>query len=276
MELEWTTRRPAAGLTGLVSGYTGYRYAGSRPGVHLGLPAASLTAIVSLDGPVLTLRPPEAQQAAVALPALVGGLHTRAAHVHEPGHGCGVEIRLTPAGSRSLLGMPPAALGGWVLPLDELLGRPGRELLERLQCARTWVDRLAVVDDVLLRCRGRAAPADPPLERAWARLLRGPGRVSDVAAEVGYSTRHLSTLFTREFGVSPKAVARLARFARSRQLLQAAEPPRLAAVAAACGYADQAHLAREWRAFAGTPPTGWLAGEELRFVQDGPAAAGAR
>jgi hypothetical protein len=132
VESECATHRAAPGLRGLVTGYAAYRYAGARPGVHLGLPSASLTAIVSLDGPVLTVRPPEPAQPAVALHALVSGLHTRAAHVHEPGHGCGIGIGLTPAGARSLLGMPAAELGGWVLPLDELLGRPGRELLERL------------------------------------------------------------------------------------------------------------------------------------------------
>lgn len=241
--------------------------------MHLGLPSASLTAIVSLDGPVLTVRPPEPDQPPVALHALVGGLHTRAAHVHEPGHGCGLGIGLTPAGARSLLGMTCAELGGWVLPLDELLGAPGGDLLERLQSARTWARRFDVLDDVLLRCRGRSAAVDPVLERAWLRLSSGPVRVGDVAAELGYSARHLGTRFGQEFGLAPKVVARLARFDRSRQLLQVPEPPSLAAVAARCGFTDQAHMAREWRAFAGTPPTGWRAGEDLLFVQDEPVAA---
>lgn len=273
MESEWASRTPAPGLRGLVTGLVGYRYAGARPGVHLGLPSAALTAIVSLDGPVLVLRPPEPSQPAVALTALVGGLHTRPAHVHEPGHGCGIELGLTPAGARSLLGVPAAALGGSVLPLDELLGRPGRELLERLHGADTWTDRFAVVDDVLLRCRGRSAPVDPAVQRAWDLLSTGRVRVRDVADEVGYSARHLGALCRREYGLPPKVVARLARFDRSRRLLQVAEPPGLSAVAAACGYADQAHLAREWRAIAGTPPTGWRAAEDLLFVQDEPVPA---
>ena len=50
--------------------------------------------------------------------------------------------------------------------------------------------------------------------------------------------------------------------------MQVAGPPTLAEIAATCGFTDQAHLAREWRAFAGRPPTGWREAEDLRFVQD--------
>ena len=41
----------------------------------------------------------------------------------------------------------------------------------------------------------------------------------------------------------------------------------LAEVAAECGYADQAHLAREWSELAGCSPTTWLR-EEFPFLQD--------
>jgi transcriptional regulator GlxA family with amidase domain len=111
---------------------------------------------------------------------------------------------------------------------------------------------------------------------AWTLLQEGPVRVTDVAAAVGYSPRHLSTRFAREYGLPPKVLARLARFHRSRALLQVAQPPSLATVAAACGFADQAHLTREWRAFAGAPPTAWRAAEDLLFVQDTHPEAGGR
>jgi AraC-like DNA-binding protein len=41
---------------------------------------------------------------------------------------------------------------------------------------------------------------------------------------------------------------------------------RLADLAAAAGYYDQAHLAAEFRLLAGCPPSRWLA-EEFRFFQ---------
>lgn len=276
VQSQLVTARPARGLADLVTAYRGYSYAGARPGMHVGLPSATLTVIISLDGLVHTLRPPEPAQQAVALQALVCGLHTRPAHVHEPGSGRGIGIDLTPAGCRSLLGMPVSEIGGWVRPLDELLGPPGRDLLERLSEAGSWPARFGVLDDVLQRSRDRLRPVNSAVERAWSRLTGAPVRVDAVAAEVGYSTRHLAERFSREYGLRPKTAARLARFDRSHSLLQVADPPTLAAVATACGYADQAHLAREWREFAGASPTGWRTNEDLLFVQDEPGLGRAR
>ena len=39
-------------------------------------------------------------------------------------------------------------------------------------------------------------------------------------------------------------------------------------VAHVCGYADQAHMTRDWNEFAGSSPTDWMTDEILPFVQD--------
>jgi len=56
----------------------------------------------------------------------------------------------------------------------------------------------------------------------------------------------------------------VARFDRARRLLR--PDVRLADIAARTGYFDQAHLAREFHAFAGCSPSRWLA-DEFGFVQ---------
>jgi transcriptional regulator GlxA family with amidase domain len=111
----------------------------------------------------------------------------------------------------------------------------------------------------------------PEVEQAWRLIRRGGGRtpVAGVASDVGWSTRHLEQRFRGEFGITPKAAVRITRFERS---VDAARDPRrrLADVAAECGYADQAHLAREWRDLAGRPPSRWRVEDDLAFVQDEP------
>jgi AraC-like DNA-binding protein len=107
---------------------------------------------------------------------------------------------------------------------------------------------------------------------AWRLLLRAGGRVGirELARETGWSERHLSEVMGRETGLTPKQAARVIRFDRTRRLLQARPEVRLADLAVGCGYADESHLDREFRALAGVPPRRWLA-EELRNVQVPPA-----
>ena len=66
----------------------------------------------------------------------------------------------------------------------------------------------------------------------------------------------------------------MTRFDRARRLLQrqaaAGGATHLAGLAAQCGYYDQAHLAREFRALAGCAPSAWLA-QEFRNFQAVPA-----
>ncbi len=89
---------------------------------------------------------------------------------------------------------------------------------------------------------------------------------------LGYSRRHLATLVRAECGLAPQQLHRIGRFERSRALV--GRRP-LAEVAARCGYADHAHLTREWVALAGCPPTTWLR-EEFPFLHDVGTAEAAR
>lgn len=108
----------------------------------------------------------------------------------------------------------------------------------------------------------------------------GGGRlpVAEVARRIGWSPRHLEQRFRAETGLGPKEAARVVRFDRARRALAsrvaAGRAPDLAALAVAGGFADQAHLTREWRAFSGLPPTRWLAAE-FGFVQDTSALSAA-
>ena len=97
----------------------------------------------------------------------------------------------------------------------------------------------------------------------------GTLRITDLAAETGWTGRYLTSRFRTEIGLTPKAAARVIRFDRARHLLARRARStgdggyRLADLAAACGYFDQAHLAREFRSLAGCPPSQWLT-EEFR------------
>ncbi len=190
----------------------------------------------------------------------------------------GVQLDLTPEGSRALLGVPAAELTHAVVDLAAILGPDASEVNERLALLAGWPERFAALDAFLLaRARRARPPAPEPVRAAWSLIAASHGtrRIGDVADAVGYSRRRLDVLFGREYGLAPKQLARIARFERAVRWLKGDPDAGLAAVAAGCGYADQAHMTRDWRAFADCPPSRWLDAERDLFVQDGSASEAA-
>lgn len=269
-------RRPAPSLRPYVRGYDGYRLTGFAPGTHLGLPSPDLTVVLTIGAPLELARAAAPGQGPGRFGALASGLATTAVTIAHDGNQHGIQLALTPAGARVLLGVPAGALGAWVVDLEEVLGAAARELGERIAATGAWESRFRILDEVLgRRLAGGRGEIDPRLRHAWRRLQdpRSPGpRITDLADEIGWSRRHLTSRFTAEFGVGPKEAARVIRFDRSRRLLRSPGPHVLADVAARCGFYDQAHLAREWREIAGVPPSRWLRDEQFPIVQDGDPA----
>lgn len=108
---------------------------------------------------------------------------------------------------------------------------------------------------------GEARPPTPSVAWAWRRLNETAGRltIGALAEELGSSRRHLITRFHEEIGLAPKALARVLRFNRVVGLLERETPMPWAELAQDCGYYDQAHLNGDFREFAGTTPTDFLA-----------------
>lgn len=283
--VESVPHRGAPVLHGCVERYTGYRISGAEPGTHLGLPSTTLTFILSFDDPLELVSMPDRHQSPGSWWSVVGGLHTAPAVIRHHGNQHGIQVELTPAAARRIFGLPPAAITGSVVSLEDLLGGAGRTLHERVSDAPDWAARFGVLDRELGRIAAGvddavATRSGPGTELGWAwSSLRsandGAGddvRIDSLAREIGWSRRHLSTRFRAEFGLSPRVVRRVARFERARTLLDTPTP--LASVAAAAGYSDQPHLSREWKEFTGLTPTQWRRRDDLPFVHDLDAAAG--
>jgi AraC-like DNA-binding protein len=260
--------RPDDLLRPYVSGYTGYRYLGFEPGEHMGLPSRHVTFVLPFDAP-LELVLPNGDRTLHRFDAVVSGFHTTPAVIRHDGNQHGIQLHVTPAGARVLFAMPAAEVAADAVPLDALWGRAAGELLDRLDAAGSWPQRFAVLDRFLLRIAAGRAEVPSGLRdetaEAFRRLLVTGGRlgVASLAAEVGWSRRHLSDQFAAEYGLAPKEMARVLRFERSKAMFVRPGHPNLAVIAAECGFADQAHMAREWRALAGASPTQWLAAEGL-------------
>jgi AraC-like DNA-binding protein len=167
-------------------------------------------------------------------------------------------VRFWPGEAPAFLAIAAGSARDRALAVRDVCGRWGHELASRLLDAKPdpFGHRLAILDDALSR-RTRRHPPDRRLRGAIVELSHDVD-VSQVAARVGLSERHLRRLFDEHVGLGPKAFARMARvqaLVKALDALAPGEPPRWAALAAALGFADQAHLVRDARALAGVTPT---------------------
>jgi AraC-like DNA-binding protein len=181
-----------------------------------------------------------------------------------------VDVKLTPLGAYTLLGVPMSELANEVADLADVLGPEAARLTERLANTPGWAARFAVLDEFLL-ARAEAGPEPAPEVRwAWRRLAETGGAVpvGALAQEVGWSRRHLVTRFRQQVGLPPKTIARVIRFEDLLRRVGNAGGAAWSRIAAECGYYDQAHMNRDFREFAGTTPSDYLARLPQRAAQE--------
>jgi AraC-like DNA-binding protein len=143
-----------------------------------------------------------------------------------------------------------------VVSLADLAGDGVLALRQRLLETVDLFERFALVEAWLLERAARGRDAHAATRWAVDRIAQCAGRVriEELARSSGYSRKHLATLFRREVGLTPKALARVHRFHAALASLRAGRGVGWAELAADCGYYDQSHLIRDFRAFSGCTP----------------------
>ena len=163
-------------------------------------------------------------------------------------------VRFRPSGASALVREPQDRRRGSWVGLGELLGVRGAALVEEAGNAPTPLAALRVAARWLTREMGPGP--DGRVAAAAERVMSSGGAVpvERLAREAGIGTRHLERGFLRDVGLSPKRLARIARFQRVFHAIDR-RPERWAAIAADCGYYDASHLVRDFRELAGQAPS---------------------
>lgn len=202
-------------------------------------------------------RPPSSGE---SYQSFTSGLTLKPVHIRSAGSCSCVEFTLTPLGARRFFGLPMSELTEQMVRLEDLGDRALSDLRQRLGEERDWWRRLNLAECFLReRLRGATERSDVAAW-AYAEIVRTAGRIpiERLAERSGWSRKHLASRFRDEIGLTPKAVARIARFGHAQDRARETDTG-WAGIAAECGYSDQAHLVREFRDLAGLTPTEWLA-----------------
>lgn len=148
-------------------------------------------------------------------------------------------------------------------------GRPAKRAVGR--CRRLGDAVRAPGQCVLPGC-GEWPRPDRNLVAAWSRLERHHGdlAIGELITDTGWNRRRLAERFRTQAGLTPKSAARIMRFARASDLLTRPGHRSIASIALSCGYYDQAHFNRDFRALAGSTPTEYLAAQLADVPGTGP------
>ncbi|MCF1599968.1 helix-turn-helix domain-containing protein [Streptomyces muensis] len=186
------------------------------------------------------------------------GLYTR--KLTGRGRVCGVKFR--PGGFRPYTPESPVSRWtGHALPAAEVFPTATADTARAIVSPTDDHTRVAALDAFLLALP-RAPDPQADLATALVRHIRTDRtvrRVGDFAQAHGLSVRALQRLFSTYVGVSPKWC--ILRYRIHDALEHAGARPGIdwATLAADLGYADQAHLVRDFTATVGVPPTAYAA-----------------
>ena len=126
-----------------------------------------------------------------------------------------------------------------------------------LHDAPTWEARFDLLDrEIGSRIAAATRPSSEVL-CTWKRIVDSGGLVTirSLVEETGWSQKHLIGEFREHIGLAPKMFARVMRFGQAVNRLRRRDHASLTELALDCGYYDQSHFDRDFRAFAGVTPT---------------------
>ncbi|MEO1367232.1 MAG: helix-turn-helix domain-containing protein [Acidobacteriota bacterium] len=217
------------------------------------LPTASTDIVANLGAPMRLLSGRGAER---IVGTTVTGLLTRPIVLEHPLVHEAVGVRLSAHGLRAVLGVPTAAFIDQVVELELAVDSAVDELVQACSRVTSPAARLDAAIDWLARRLDRCAGGGDALV-VWASecIETSLGRVpiARLQRESGFSATRFNQRFRDQLGVTPKRYARLVRF---RAALDRLDPSiSLADLAHGLGYADQAHMNRDFRSLAGCSPT---------------------
>jgi AraC-like DNA-binding protein len=255
-EWELVTARPHPALRPHVVRYTGWFEQHASPLQRRELPSHYIPLIINFGSATRVSRAADPTRWDTYGTFTTGAYDSYVLVETDSGAG-GIQVDFTILGARQFLGMPLDRLTNRAIALDDVFGPADRSLTVALQEAPNWDERFDRLDRAIARRMQAARPVSRELAWTWDRMLRTSGHVAigSLSTDLGWSHRRFVARFKEDVGLAPKVFARVLRFHRAVETLKASVSRRLSDVALDCGYYDQAHFDRDFRAFAGVSPT---------------------
>jgi AraC-like DNA-binding protein len=180
------------------------------------------------------------------------------------GQGWTVAALAWPGGLGAFITGSAAELTDRVVPLGQALGTDEAVLLRQVTAEPGEAARVALLAAALEQAvdpERREAALSVTEAARLAESDRTVRRLGDLCERSGLGQRTLQRMFLQYAGVSPTWVIRRYRLLEAAEAVREGRPVSWADIAAALGYADQAHLTRDFRAAIGQTPAAYASAQ---------------
>jgi AraC-like DNA-binding protein len=168
-----------------------------------------------------------------------------------------IKVGFQPSGLYRLLGTP--------LNEYEVDGAPDsryaldKEIVfinEQLQTVASYDQMIEIIQAFFLKKLKQLRPI-MPVDNVLMNIVKKGGlmTVEDMANSACIGFRQLERQFQQRIGMTPKFFARLARFTKAWKMKEGNPTMSWTNIAYQCGYFDQMHFIRDFKEFAGVPPS---------------------
>jgi len=168
-----------------------------------------------------------------------------------------VAVVLRPEVNGALLGMPASELRGQQVEVEQVFGRAGARVCQQVAEAPGPVARFRLLERFLVDHLAAVEPIVEPRMRAFVQQVTASGgqlSVGQLASRVDLSRRQLERQVGAAVGMTPKEFCRIVRYQKVVALKQHDPSLSLTQLTYDGGYADQAHLTREFLRITGHTP----------------------
>ncbi|MBS4041653.1 MAG: AraC family transcriptional regulator [Flavobacteriales bacterium] len=180
-----------------------------------------------------------------------------------------ISVRFFPWGAYHFFDEPVQNFLDRTINATKLWGNDSGKIIKEMKTLNSFEERFKAVEQFLLeklkQHKKEEAEADNAIK--LIRQTKGALTIEKVCAETGLSKKQLERKFLATVGIMPKAFSRITRFLNICQNLDEQKNKTLTQITYECGFYDQAHFIKEFKAFSGFTPKEFFEKENVYFSE---------
>ncbi|TND09619.1 MAG: AraC family transcriptional regulator [Bacteroidetes bacterium] len=178
-----------------------------------------------------------------------------------------VSVRFYPWGAYHFFSEPVQHFLDRTISTEQLWKAHYGEIMQAVRTAPGTAQKVQAVQQFLSARLGEHKKNNSAVDEVMKLIRHEKGLVSieDICAKTGFSRKQLERKFMTSVGTTPKIFSRISRFLYICHNLKENNHKSLTQLAYDCGFYDQAHFIKEFKAFSGFTPKDFFARNNVVF-----------